>query len=44
MIIGHEIGHLKAGHLDRYWFILPGTFIPIYLKVYLLLPAAEFVK
>jgi Zn-dependent protease with chaperone function len=34
MIIGHEIGHLKAGHLDWYWFILPGMFVPILGQAY----------
>ncbi|HEX2955308.1 MAG TPA: M48 family metalloprotease, partial [Chitinispirillaceae bacterium] len=34
MIIGHEIGHLKEGHLDWYWFILPGMFVPILGQAY----------
>jgi len=28
MIIAHELGHLKAGHLRGLWFLLPGMFIP----------------
>ncbi len=28
MIIAHELGHLKEGHLRWYWFFLPGYFIP----------------
>jgi Zn-dependent protease with chaperone function len=28
MIIGHEIGHIKAGHLDAFWFLLPGLWMP----------------
>ena len=28
MIIGHELAHLKCGHLRWRWLILPGSFIP----------------
>lgn len=28
MVIGHEIGHLKSGHLDFHWLLLPGMFVP----------------
>ncbi|MBL7685351.1 MAG: M48 family metallopeptidase, partial [Deltaproteobacteria bacterium] len=28
MIIAHELGHLKAGHLKWHWFFLPGYLIP----------------
>ena len=28
MVIGHELGHLKAGHLRWMWFLLPGFFLP----------------
>jgi Zn-dependent protease with chaperone function len=28
MIIGHEIGHIKQGHVDAYWFLLPGLAMP----------------
>jgi len=28
MIIAHELGHLKAGHLRRRWLILPASLIP----------------
>lgn len=28
MVIGHELGHLKAGHLDWAWFLLPGFMVP----------------
>jgi len=28
MIIGHEIGHLRAGHLKWKWFLLPGMLVP----------------
>jgi Zn-dependent protease with chaperone function len=28
MIIGHEIGHIRRGHLDAYWFLLPGLWVP----------------
>jgi Zn-dependent protease with chaperone function len=28
MIIGHEIGHIKQGHVDALWFLLPGLWVP----------------
>lgn len=28
MIIAHELGHLKQGHLKREWFLLPGLLFP----------------
>jgi Zn-dependent protease with chaperone function len=28
MVIGHEIGHLKLGHLDWFWLTAPGRFVP----------------
>jgi Zn-dependent protease with chaperone function len=28
MIIAHELGHLKCGHLRWRWLILPGSFLP----------------
>jgi Zn-dependent protease with chaperone function len=28
MVIGHELGHLKLGHLDWFWLTAPGRFIP----------------
>jgi Zn-dependent protease with chaperone function len=28
MIIGHEIGHIRAGHLNGMWLLAPGFFIP----------------
>jgi Zn-dependent protease with chaperone function len=28
MIIGHELGHIKAGHLRMHWFLLPGFMVP----------------
>lgn len=28
MIIGHEIGHIHAGHLNWHWFLAPGMFVP----------------
>jgi len=28
MIIGHELGHIAARHLDFMWLILPGMFFP----------------
>jgi len=34
MIIGHEIGHIKQGHLDAYWFLLPGLFVPFLGSAY----------
>ena len=28
MIIGHELGHIKAGHLNWTWLQTPGSFVP----------------
>lgn len=28
MIIGHELGHVRSGHLRWHWFLLPGLLIP----------------
>ncbi|HEY1435658.1 MAG TPA: M48 family metallopeptidase [Thermoanaerobaculia bacterium] len=28
MIIGHEIGHIRAGHLNGMWLLAPGFFVP----------------
>ena len=28
MIIGHELGHVRAGHLFGHWLLLPAMFIP----------------
>lgn len=28
MIIAHELGHIKAGHLRWAWFLLPGSLVP----------------
>jgi Zn-dependent protease with chaperone function len=28
MIIGHELGHIRAGHLSWAWVIVPGLFVP----------------
>jgi Zn-dependent protease with chaperone function len=28
MIIAHELGHLKAGHLSLRWFLIPAAFVP----------------
>lgn len=28
MIIGHELGHIKAGHLVLRWFLFPGFLVP----------------
>jgi Zn-dependent protease with chaperone function len=27
-IVGHELGHLRAGHLRWHWVLLPGYFVP----------------
>ncbi len=34
MIIAHELGHLKAGHLRGLWFLLPGLFVPFLGSAY----------
>jgi Zn-dependent protease with chaperone function len=28
MIVGHELGHIRAGHLNWRWFIAPGLIVP----------------
>lgn len=28
MIIGHELGHIRAGHLRGHWLLLPAGFVP----------------
>jgi Zn-dependent protease with chaperone function len=28
MIIGHELGHIRCGHLRWHWFLLPAMFVP----------------
>ena len=28
MIIGHELGHIRAGHLRFHWILLPAAFVP----------------
>ncbi|HEX5036734.1 MAG TPA: M48 family metallopeptidase [bacterium] len=28
MIVAHELGHIKEGHLKYLWFLLPGLFVP----------------
>ena len=28
MIVAHELGHIKAGHLRFMWFLLPGMMVP----------------
>jgi Zn-dependent protease with chaperone function len=34
MIIGHEIGHVRSGHLRFLWFLLPGFFVPFLGSAY----------
>jgi Zn-dependent protease with chaperone function len=34
MIIGHELGHLKEGHLRWLWLLLPGLFVPFLGSAY----------
>jgi Zn-dependent protease with chaperone function len=34
MIIGHELGHLRAGHLQWIWFLLPGMATPFLGSAY----------
>ena len=34
MVIGHEIGHVKARHLDWMWFLVPGMFVPFLGSAY----------
>src|SRR5262249_50813733 len=28
MIIGHELGHIRAGHLRGRWLLMPASFVP----------------
>jgi Zn-dependent protease with chaperone function len=28
MVVGHEIGHIRAGHLTGMWLLAPGFFVP----------------
>ena len=28
MIIGHELGHIRAGHLRERWLLMPASFVP----------------
>ncbi len=28
MILAHELGHIKAGHLRWHWFLIPGMLVP----------------
>jgi Zn-dependent protease with chaperone function len=34
MVIGHELGHLKEGHLRWLWVLLPGLFVPFLGSAY----------
>jgi len=34
MIIGHELGHIKCGHLRWMWFLIPGMFVPLLGSAY----------
>jgi hypothetical protein len=34
MIIGHELGHIKAGHLRWLWLIFPGMLVPFLGSAY----------
>ena len=34
MVIGHELGHLKLGHLDWFWLTAPGRFMPFLGQAY----------
>ncbi|HYX33699.1 MAG TPA: M48 family metallopeptidase, partial [Oligoflexus sp.] len=34
MILGHELGHISAGHLKATWFLLPGLAFPFLGKAY----------
>lgn len=34
MIVGHELGHIKAGHLRWIWLIVPGMFVPFLGSAY----------
>lgn len=34
MIIGHELGHIKCGHLRWMWFLIPGMLVPFLGSAY----------
>ena len=34
MIIGHELGHIKAGHLNWMFLVIPGMFVPFLGQAY----------
>lgn len=34
MVIGHELGHLRCGHLDWHLFLLPGRLVPFLGSAY----------
>lgn len=34
MVIGHELGHLRSGHLDLFWLKAPGAFVPFLGSAY----------
>lgn len=34
MVIGHELGHLRSGHLDRLWLKAPGMLFPFLGSAY----------
>jgi Zn-dependent protease with chaperone function len=34
MILGHELGHVRARHLDGLWFLLPGMIVPFLGSAY----------
>lgn len=34
MIIGHELGHVRSGHLRWHWFLLPGMLVPFLGSAY----------
>lgn len=34
MVIGHELGHLRSGHLDLFWLKAPGMFFPFLGSAY----------
>ena len=34
MVIGHEIGHIRAGHLNWLWILAPGYFVPFLGSAY----------
>jgi Zn-dependent protease with chaperone function len=34
MVIGHELGHIKAGHLNWHWLLAPGMIMPFLGNAY----------